>query len=422
MSKHFILTAYGSAGDIFPFVEIGRYLLTQNHRVTFITLPWFEALIKESGMTYIQLGTMDQAVDLLNDPEVWNPRKGLTVIWRKGLGTNLLAIRSYVQSLDPDEEVVILAHPALMPTADLARPGRANLKIVVVHPNPTPISQCATRTYYGGVSMGEGMAPPKFPKRVTKLLFSLIDSLFLDREIVPALNRERLRLGMTPIRHFLSHMQYAADLYVTLFPEWFCPNKPDYPSPLINGDFVFFPSSGAEMSSELTEFLAAGSAPIVFTSGTGFPHVKKYFQIALDTVQRINARAIFLCKFPEQVPSDLPPSVLWQEYVPFEMILPKVAIVVHHGGAGTFAEAGRAGMPQLAIPIAYDQFDNALIIKDLGVGEAIPSQYLTVARLERKLTEMLGSQAMREKCKQVAAHFTSGLKVSQTTDKILAAI
>ena len=63
--------------------------------------------------------------------------------------------------------------------------------------------------------------------------------------------------------------------------------------------------------------------------------------------------------------------MLWQDYVPLRRLLPHAAALVHHGGIGTTAEALRAGTPQLVVPLAHDQFDNAARVAALGVGASL---------------------------------------------------
>jgi rhamnosyltransferase subunit B len=239
---------------------------------------------------------------------------------------------------------------------------------------------------------------------------------------MPGLNRERVKLGLPKITHYFPHLQSSADLYVTLFPEWYASTQPDYPKPLINGDFVRYSSSKDLLSDELTEFLNAGQLPILFTPGSGNLHGKSFFEMAMDVVRKLNARAIFLAKSREQLPNGLPDSVLWQTYVPFNKILPRVSMIVHHGGIGTLAEASKAGIPQLLIPSAYDQFDNALIIRDLGIGESIPMQFLTRRKLLSKLSEIQGSQSIKNNCMNVSSNFRPGLEAGHIMDKVLSTI
>jgi UDP:flavonoid glycosyltransferase YjiC (YdhE family) len=63
--------------------------------------------------------------------------------------------------------------------------------------------------------------------------------------------------------------------------------------------------------------------------------------------------------------------------------------VVHSGGIGTTALALRAACPQLIIPLAHDQFDNAARICRLQLGAALSRRRMTPQRMERELGKLL---------------------------------
>jgi UDP:flavonoid glycosyltransferase YjiC (YdhE family) len=69
---------------------------------------------------------------------------------------------------------------------------------------------------------------------------------------------------------------------------------------------------------------------------------------------------------------------------------PILPLLAHHGGIGTTAEALRAGTPQLIVPLAHDQFDNAARVTALGAGASLPASRLDAGRLERALAQVLG--------------------------------
>ena len=69
----------------------------------------------------------------------------------------------------------------------------------------------------------------------------------------------------------------------------------------------------------------------------------------------------------------LPPGALHLPYVPFSALLPRLSGLVHHGGIGTSAQALAAGIPQLVVPFAHDQFDNAARLRRLGVAVSLDS-------------------------------------------------
>ena len=79
---------------------------------------------------------------------------------------------------------------------------------------------------------------------------------------------------------------------------------------------------------------------------------------------------MFLTQYPEQLPARLPNGVRHFNYIPFSTVLPRAAAFVHHGGIGTTAQALAAGVPQLVVPLAHDQPDNAVRIRHLGVGDS----------------------------------------------------
>ena len=412
---HFVIATAGTSGDIYPFIEIGRYLLSRNCKVSFMTSPYFQTEIEANGLRFVPFGTAEQMLGALGDSNMWDPKHGFKHFWARAIRPNIHGIRSFVRSLAGDEKVVILANAVTMALADLARAEHRNLKIILFYLSPMFI-----RTRFGKVGLGDVFTIPKrLPKVLRRMLWSLIDTKFLDVGVVPDLNAARTELGLARIEHFFPHLQSAADLYVSLFPDWYAPAKPDYPQPLISGHFLLHTPSQNGLSDELREFLEAGQAPILFTPGTGNMHARKFFEVAFDVVEQLGARAVFLTKFKDQLPASLPGSILWQRHVPFNELLPRASIMVHHGGIGTLAEASKAGIPQVIVPFAYDQFDNALIIKDLGLGRSIPLRFLTQRKLFNALSQIQRSVDIWANCKTVSLNFGADMQIM---DRVVAAL
>ena len=119
------------------------------------------------------------------------------------------------------------------------------------------------------------------------------------------------------------------------------------------------------------------------TPGSAMRHAQEFFAESVAACQRLGRRGLLLTRFAEQVPTDLPETIRHLEYVPFSRVLPRAAALVHHGGIGTTAQALAAGIPQLVMPLAHDQPDNAARLERLGVGRTIAPRRYRAARAAR---------------------------------------
>jgi len=83
--------------------------------------------------------------------------------------------------------------------------------------------------------------------------------------------------------------------------------------------------------------------------------------------------------------------------VPFDWLFPRMAAVVHHGGAGTTSMGLRAGIPSIITPFMGDQPFWGQRVHELGVGpKPIPRKRLTVDRLAESIRIAVSDVAMRE--------------------------
>ena len=119
-------------------------------------------------------------------------------------------------------------------------------------------------------------------------------------------------------------------------------------------------------------------------------------------VSELGCRAVFLTSKTDQVPPDLPDSIFVAAYAPFSALLPRAAVMVHHGGIGTLSQCLAAGIPQLVVYMSLDQPDNAARIERLGVGLGTPMPRLTPARLLPLVKRCLQDPAIRKTAAAVA--------------------
>jgi len=119
---------------------------------------------------------------------------------------------------------------------------------------------------------------------------------------------------------------------------------------------------------------------------------------ARDATRRLRTRAIFAG--PVQDGDD---DFLCVPYAPFDRLLPRCRAVVHHGGIGTTVQSFAAGIPQLVVPRAHDQFDNAMRVARIGAGAQLPFRRLDGGAAAAALRELVASSKVRAACRRARA-------------------
>lgn len=176
---------------------------------------------------------------------------------------------------------------------------------------------------------------------------------------------------MAPVRRVLSHWMHSPDLVIGAWPDWFAPPQPDWPAQTRTSGFPLFHESceatSGGLDPSLEAFLAAGPAPIGITPGSAMAHGAAFFAKAVAACTSLGQQALLISPFRDQLPAVLPADTMHVRYAPFSALLPQLRGLVHHGGIGTSAQAMASGIPQLVVPFAHDQFDNAARLCRLGV-------------------------------------------------------
>jgi len=146
---------------------------------------------------------------------------------------------------------------------------------------------------------------------------------------------------------------------------------------------------GRGTSSELTQFLDSGPAPIVFTLGSSAVMVAGDFYVeSAAAAAELGRRAVMLVgRDPRNLPArTLPAGVIMAEYAPFSELFPRAAAIVHQGGTGTTAQALAIGTPPCwLVPFAHDQPDNAARVVRMGVARQIGRSQYRAGRVAAEL-------------------------------------
>jgi UDP:flavonoid glycosyltransferase YjiC (YdhE family) len=120
-----------------------------------------------------------------------------------------------------------------------------------------------------------------------------------------------------------------------------------------------------------------------------------FYPIAVQAARRLNRWAVLVAGSAAPALRDqLPTTMIAVEWASFPALFARAAAVVHPGGVGTTAQALRAGVPQLVMPFAHDQFDNADRVQRLGCGRILRRARLSESSLVRGLEALLGNEVI----------------------------
>jgi UDP:flavonoid glycosyltransferase YjiC (YdhE family) len=226
--------------------------------------------------------------------------------------------------------------------------------------------------------------------------------------LAPDFNRFRGELGLPPLKQGLARWIYPPQLIVGMFPEWYAGYRPDWPSNVsLTGFPIFDGGEATELAPAVEQFLAAGTPPVVFNALSAFQNAREFFEIGVAAVRKMNRRAILLSQFPENVPPELPHGIAHFKYVPHSVLLPRAAAIVHQGGIGTTAKALLAAIPQIIVPVNFDQPFNGKRVASLGVGSTLEAGACSPERLSKELEALLTAPAVVTKLGDYSARVRS---------------
>lgn len=98
----------------------------------------------------------------------------------------------------------------------------------------------------------------------------------------------------------------------------------------------------------------------------------------------------------------VPEAVYVTRYVPQPELLPRCAVVVCHGGSGTYLGALANGIPLLCLPQGADQFLNADAVVEAGAGLSLQGTDVTAAAVRDAVLELLRSSSYRAVAQSLA--------------------
>jgi rhamnosyltransferase subunit B len=403
----------GSFGDVNPFIGLGLALRARGHEVIVIANAYFERAVEQAGLRFAASTPVESYLEMLNNPDTWHPEKGPALL----PGRILAAIpRGYerLRQLNIPGNTVMAATPL----AFAATIASESLGIPLTTLLLNPMLLCSA---YDCEDRGLGPFGSLVRRWKRRIRFRL-NELLCDRLLCPEVNAIRAGLGLRPLRRVWNLWQRRSRSVIGLWPEWLYAPQLDWPRQVVLAGFVEYDAgpgvAGPDGPARLEDGTIAGPPPIVFTAGTARLDAPDFFKAACAACEILGRPGVLLTQNEQPTGRPLPRAVRHIRYAPLGKLLQRAAAIVHCGGIGTAARALRAGIPQLIMPIAYDQHDNAARLARLGVAASIDGAALGPANVAARLSELLESPTVLERCRHFAAKFEGSRAVDEACDHI----
>jgi rhamnosyltransferase subunit B len=356
-----LVSCVGSAGDLNPFLAIGQALARRGHRVELMTSPVFAERVAAAGLDFLPFGSVEQYRRIVQQPALWHPRRSFALMWGELAPQLEAAHAALVARIEPGRTVLVGS--TLAWHVRLAQETHG-VPALTVHLSPVCLFSALAPARLPGLFDLRG-----WPVAWVRGLQAGIEHLAVDRVVAPGLDAIRGRLGLAPARRVLSRWMHSPDGVACAWPTDFAPAQADWPPRAVTTGFPRWPAApGQTLAPALADFLAAGPAPVGFTPGSAMAHGRRFFERALQACAALGQRALLITPYADQLPQPLPAWAHPVAYEPFDLLLPRLRALVHHGGIGTGAQALAAGLPQGFVPLAHDQFDNSARWVRQGVG------------------------------------------------------
>jgi sterol 3beta-glucosyltransferase len=184
------------------------------------------------------------------------------------------------------------------------------------------------------------------------------------------------------------------------YSQYVLPRPEDWPPNVhVTGYWFLDTDAGWTPPADLVEFLAAGEPPVYVGFGSmSDRNPEKNAGIVLEALAETGQRGVLHAGWGGLQAENIPDTVFAVEDIPHDWLFPRMAAVVHHGGAGTTAAGLRAGVPNITVPFFADQPFWGKCINRLGVGPPpIARDQLTPSRLANAIRQAVSDQEMQQR-------------------------
>jgi vancomycin aglycone glucosyltransferase len=391
-----LLSSIGSRGDVQPIVALGLELQALGHRARLCVAPNFKDWIESYGLECTPIGP-----DLKKMTGGTVPGKPVLPFSQEQL--QQLAeqmVRGQFQVIAEaarDCDFIVAAGALQIATRSIADTQDIPYIFAAYCPAVLPSSKYPPPSHVDAAQKMDGHYSHSLSETENEQLWKEDEESFNQR-FGAVLNEERAKLGLDAVTSVQCHM-FTDRPWLAADPAL----APAFPAAgmevVQTGTWMI--SEETPLPEEIEEFLAAGAPPIYLGFGS-MRASDQTGQVLVEAARAQGLRSILSEGWAGLTPQDAQTDCLSIGDVNHAALFPRMAAIVHHGGAGTSQTAARAGTPQVIIPHNYDQFYWAHRVQETGVGVSGPLRDdITVENLARALSEAL-RPAVRRRARELA--------------------
>ena len=169
---------------------------------------------------------------------------------------------------------------------------------------------------------------------------------------------------------------------------------------------------------ELPASIASGEGGLLYLSlgSLGSADVELMKRL-VEALSRSRHRVV-VSKGPQHAEFELADSMWGEEFLPQPAILPLADAVITHAGNNTTTECFHFGKPMVALPLTWDQHDNAQRVHETGFGIRLPTYEFEDADLLGALDRLLGDEELRARMASIAQRVQSMPGTEKAADLI----
>jgi UDP:flavonoid glycosyltransferase YjiC (YdhE family) len=396
-----------------PITWLAQLMAQRGHDVVVVAHAGMADVPARAGLRTVPVGSAADHDTIVANPDLWHPDRAFNLL-ASTFGDRAREVIPAIRAEVVPGKTVLVAAAIAVGARIVAEAD--SLPLVTVQLQPSVFMSADDRP----------LMDPRFaflehmPRWVWRGFFALLHKL-IDSRLSPQINPVRAEMGLTkPVRGIMRDWWISRERVLALFPDWYAPRRADWPPqtvltrfPPYDGDLALDPAA--------ERFLQEGDKPILFTPGSANMWAKPFFEAAAGACERLGRRGMLVTGYSEHVPASLPPGVRRFGRLPFSRIFPRCAAVVHHGGVGTAAQGLAAGVPQLVMPMAHDQPDQAQRLKRLGVGDYLLPKHFKADAVASRLQNLLQSERTRQACAELKARMAAQMPPGQVADLLQSA-